>query len=316
MTVYAQNNILMPPFLKESDKIALISPASTPNVEFVIAAEKVLKEWGYVTVRGEHVLDNTQGSFAGSKEERCSDLLKALMDPTIKAIMCTRGGYGSIQEIQDIPLSVIKDNPKWIIGYSDITVLHSAWVTSGVMGIHAHMCEHLMEYGGKDDCSLYLQGILKGKMPQYTILSHPMNHLGDVTGTLIGGNLSVMCGFTGSSIDFCMRNDNLILFLEDVGENFDHVDRYMNLLKLHGILDKIKGIIIGQFTDYKNNGDYPDMNFLFEQYFKDKDIPVIYNFPVGHVKKNYPLIEGALVRMSVTPVKCDLEFIPGYISLP
>lgn len=310
MTSYAQQIIIMPPFLEKGDTIALLSPASTPDVEFVLAAEKVLKEWGYITVRGENILNKTNGTYAGTKEQRYSDLMNALLDPSIKAIMCTRGGYGSIHEIQDIPLAVIRDNPKWIIGYSDITVLQSAWVTSGVMGIHAHMCEHLMDYEGKDDCSSYLKGILEGKLPHYTVPVHPLNHLGDVTGTLIGGNLSVMCGFTGTYLDFCMRNDNLILFLEDVGEDFNHVDRYINLLKLHGVLDKVKGIIIGQFTHYKNDGDYPDMNYLFDHYLKDKNIPVIYNFPVGHVKDNYPLIEGAKVHMSVTTEKCELDFLP------
>lgn len=291
--------IIQPDFLKPGDKIAILSPASLPNKKFVTSAEKVLQGWGYQTVRGAHVLQGGHGSFAGSKDDRKEDLIQALEDPDVKAIFCTRGGYGSIQEMQEIPFKLISEHPKWIIGYSDITVAHCAWVNSGVMSIHGHMGEHLMKYEGKDSCSLALKGILEGNLPTYTIPSHPMNHLGEATGMLVGGNLSVMCGTTGSYLDFFSRTEDLILFVEDVDENFDHVDRYLNLLKINGELSRLKGIIVGQFTGYSKNGDYPDMNYVFEQHLKDLGIPVIYNFPVGHVDLNYPLIEGATVHMKV-----------------
>lgn len=297
-----------PDFLKPGDKVAILSPASLPDEGFVTATEEVFQRWGYQTVRGAHVLQKGFGTFAGSRENRKEDMIQALTDPEIKAIICSRGGYGAIQEMQEIPFKMIADNPKWIVGYSDITVVHSAWVNSGVMSIHGHMGEHLMNYQGKDSCSLALKGILEGNLPTYTIPSHPMNHKGEATGMLVGGNLSVMCGMTGSYLDFFNRTEDLILFLEDVEESFDHVDRYLNLLKINGELARLKGIIVGQFTHYTQNGDYPDMNYVFEQNLKDLGIPVIYNFPVGHVDQNYPLIEGAKIQMTVGESESSVKF--------
>ena len=301
--------MLRPDYLKPGDTVALMSPASTPDAEFVTAAEDVLHQWGYNTVRCAHVLDSLHGSFAGTVEERKADLLQALRDPAVKAIFCTRGGYGSIQQMQEIPLDTLRRYPKWVIGYSDVTVMHSAWVSAGVMSIHAHMGEHLMNYGGQDSCSLALKGMLQGKLPRYVIPSDSLNCPGDATGVLIGGNLSVLSGFTGSWLDFFQRPEGLILFLEDVGEDFDHVDRYMNLLRLHDCLKNLRGVVIGQFNHFKSNGDYPDMNHLFQRYFASMGIPVIYNFPVGHVDENYPMMEGATVHLSVNREEALLEFL-------
>ena len=308
LSVSAQKQPTAPDFLKPGDSIALLSPASVPEVDFVTASENVLHRWGYQTVRGEHVLDSLHGSFAGTKEERKSDLLAALQNPKIKAIFCIRGGYGAVQEMQEIPLDTVAKYPKWIIGYSDITVLHSAWVSSGVQSIHAHMGEHLLRTDGKDTCSVVMKNLLSGKLPKYIIPTDTLNVLGEATGTLIGGNLSVYCGVAGTYLDGLQKIENPVLFIEDVEESFEHVDRYCNFLKLNGTLNKLKAVIIGQFTHYDHNGDYPSMDFVFRQYFNNLGIPVIYNFPVGHVTLNFPLIVGAKVHVKVGKEESSVYF--------
>ncbi len=295
-----------PQSLKDGDKIAIISPASYPEKSYVREAEKVLHNWGYKTVVGEHAFLHN-GSYAGSPEQRESDLLWALRDTTIKAIMCTRGGYGSVQELSRIPLDSLAKYPKWLIGYSDVTAIHSAMVCCGNMSIHAHMCEHLRDYHGLDSCSIALKGILRGNLPKYEIAGHPYNHPGTARGTLVGGNMSVFCGLAGSDMDF-LNQKGIILFVEDVSERITSIDRMFHLLKVRGVLNRIKGLIIGQFTDYAPDSDYSNMYDMIYSITQKYDIPIVYNFPVGHVTLNYPMIEGANVTLTVTSQNASLSF--------
>ena len=174
----AQNReMVRPESLRPGDKIAIISPAGKCPASFVSSAEQVLREWGYVPVVGKYALE-VNGSFAGTIEQRKHDLEAALLDPEIKAILCTRGGYGSMQELCEMDLDIFARNPKWIIGYSDITAIHSTAVTKGVMSIHGQMCAHLKKYHGKDSCSRALRNILAGGVPR--------NSQGDAAGWQLG----------------------------------------------------------------------------------------------------------------------------------
>lgn len=313
----AQNKkMVRPAALKPGDKIAILSMASVPGAKYAKAGMKVLKEWGYTPVLGPNV-SAKHGSFAGTPEQRKQDMLWALRNPEIKAIMSTRGGYGSIQQLQEIPLDTLAKYPKWIIGYSDITSVHSAMVTSGVMSIHAHMCGYLYERevdklfsdnpNKPDSCSLALRNILAGGVPKYEVPAHKYNHYGNATGMLVGGNLSVFCGMIGSKYDF-LQNDNIILFIEDVSENTSSVNRMIQQMKILGILDKVKGIIVGQFTDYTPNGDFKKMEDMLNEELKGYNIPIAFNFPVGHVDENYPMIEGATVTLDVKKKGTTLTF--------
>lgn len=313
----AQNKkMVRPASLKPGDKIAILSMASKPNDVYAKAGLKVIKEWGYTPVLAPNV-GAKHGSFAGTPEERAADMLWALRNPEIKAIMSTRGGYGSIQQLQQIPLDTLAKYPKWIIGYSDITSVHSAMVTSGVMSIHAHMCGYLYEReveklfsddpNKPDSCSLALRNILAGGVPKYDVPAHKYNHLGKATGMLVGGNLSVFCGMIGSKYDF-LKNDNIILFIEDVSENTSSVNRMIQQMKILGILDKVKGIIVGQFTDYTPGADFKKMEDMLHQELKGYKIPIAFNFPVGHVDENYPMIEGANVTLNVKKNGVTLTF--------
>lgn len=313
----AQNKkMVRPASLKPGDKIAILSMASVPKDVYAKAGLKVLKEWGYTPVFAPN-LGEKHGSFAGTPEQRRDDLLWALRNPEIKAIMSTRGGYGSIQQLQQIPLDTLAKYPKWIIGYSDITSIHSAMVNAGVMSVHAHMCGYLYDKeveklfsdnpDAPDSCSLALRNILAGGVPHYKIPTHKYNHLGKAKGMLVGGNLSVFCGMIGSQYDF-LKNDNIILFIEDVSESTSSVNRMIQQMKILGILDKVKGIIVGQFTDYSPNSDFKKMEDMLNEELKGYEIPIAFNFPVGHVDENYPMIEGANVTLDVDKKGVTLTF--------
>ena len=307
----------MPSFLKKGDKIAIISPGSTPKAPAVDKACEVIESWGYVPVRGSYLLEHHH-DYAGTVQQRTTDLLWALRDPSIKAILCTRGGYGSSQLLYEIPLDTIAKYRKWIIGYSDITSLHSAMVRAGGMSIHGNMCGRLSDTGGTDEASQVLRRLLEGKLPHYSFPGHPYNVQGTASGILLGGNMSVFCNIGGSKdYDFLDRDflegKDVILFMEDVSESFARVCSMLYQLKLKGVIDHVKGIILGRFTDYtKPASDYDDMNDMLREYLDGYNIPICYDFPASHDEDwNYPLIEGCPVTLSVKDSGVILDFRTG-----
>lgn len=306
--------IVMPAALKAGDTIAIISPSSTPDSMTIVKGCQTLREWGYVPVVGSHALSNYHG-FAGTAEERAADLLGALRDSMIKAILCSRGGDGAVQVLQRIPLKQFREHPKWVMGFSDATALHSAEVSAGVMSIHCSMCDGIALRGERDSVNSILRRLLQGTLPTYMALPHPLNQQGTAEGILVGGNLSVFCGLAGSDYDFLNRADEgLILFIEDTGEGISKVDRMLHQIEIRGILSKLKGIIVGHFSKYKNpeNG-FTDMYHMLHEYLQHYDIPVCYDFPVGHHSGlNYPMIEGCKVILKVNPQETELKFTTGH----
>ena len=267
----------------------------------IVKGCNTLREWGYIPVVGKHVRDNWHG-FAGTADERAEDVLWALRDNSIKAILCSRGGDGAVQVLQRIPLQEFRQHPKWIMGFSDATALHSAQVSAGVMSIHSSMCDGISMRGQRDSVNAILRSLLQGELPSYQVTAHPLDQQGEAEGILVGGNLSVMCGLAGSKYDFLRRcEEGLILFLEDTGESMTKVDRMLHQLEIRGILPKLKGIIMGHFSKYKSPAnDFSDMYAMLHEYLQHYDIPVCYDFPVGHHSGlNLPLIEGCRVRLSV-----------------
>ena len=236
----AQQRLVMPAALKAGDTIAIVSPSNTPDTLTVAKGCETLREWGYVPVVGPHAMNSWHG-FAGTADERASDLLWALRDSTIKAILCSRGGDGAVQVLQRIPLQEFHDHPKWVMGFSDATALHSAEVSAGVMSIHSSMCDGISMRGGRDSVNAILQRLLQGELPSYQVPAHPLNQQGVAEGILMGGNLSVFCGLAGSDYDFLNRADEgLILFFEDTGEGMSKVDRMLHQMEIRGVLPKLK----------------------------------------------------------------------------
>jgi len=309
MGVKAQQEIVMPATLKAGDTIAIVSPSSTPDSMTIVKGCETLKEWGYVPVVGPHATSNYHG-FAGAADERAADMLWALRDSTVKAIMCSRGGDGAVQVLQRIPLEEFRQHPKWVMGFSDVTALHSAEVAAGVMSIHCSMCDGIAMKGERDAVNAILRRALQGEIPEYQVPAHPLNQKGEASGILVGGNLSVLCGLAGSEYDFLNRADEgLILFIEDTGEGMSKVDRMLHHLEIRGVLGKLKGVIVGHFSKYKSpeNG-FADMYDMLHEYLQHYTIPVCYDFPVGHHSGlNYPMVEGSRVILRVDEAGTSLK---------
>ena len=309
--VEAQQRSVMPTPLKTGDTIAVISPSSVPDSATVAKGCATLRSWGYVPVVGAHALSSYHG-FAGTADERATDLLWALRNPSIKAIICSRGGDGAVQVLQRIPLSEFRNHPKWIMGFSDVTALHSAEVASGVMSIHSSMCDGIAMRGERDSVNMILRKLLQGELPTYQAPAHPLNQQGEATGILVGGNFSVFCGLAGSEYDFLNRADEgLILFIEDTDESMTKVDRMLHQLEIRGVLSKLNGIIVGHFSKYKSpeNG-FADMYEMLHEYLQHYQIPVCYDFPVGHHSgKNYPMVEGCKVNLKVGQDGTLIQFV-------
>lgn len=311
LCVEAQQRSVMPTPLKTGDTIAVISPSSVPDSATVAKGCATLRSWGYVPVVGAHALSSYHG-FAGTADERATDLLWALRNPSIKAIICSRGGDGAVQVLQRIPLKEFRNHPKWIMGFSDVTALHSAEVSAGVMSVHCSMCDGIAMRGERDSVNMILRKLLQGDLPTYQAPAHPLNQQGEATGILVGGNFSVFCGLAGSEYDFLNRADEgLILFIEDTDESMTKVDRMLHQLEIRGVLSKLNGIIVGHFSKYKSpeNG-FADMYEMLHEYLQHYQIPVCYDFPVGHHSgKNYPMVEGCKVNLKVGQDGTLIQFV-------
>ena len=289
-----------PQYLKAGDKVALIS------MENVNKAADVLRSWGLEPVIGPNVGNIYEKKYAGTTDERFSDIHWALSDPTIKAILCNRGGYGTIQLIDKLSLREIGRSEKWIIGFSDICTLHGAWQNSGIMSIHGTMSS-LLAQGGTDATSTLVRDILMGRYPKYEIPAHPQNIEGIGQGTLVGGNLCTIAPNVGSLADATLH-EGIILFLEEVGESMRNIDRQFNILALNGVLNHCNGIILGEFSDCGTEFDYKSIEEMLRSYILHYNIPLLCGFPAGHDDVNLPLIMGAKTTMTVRPTGSTIEF--------
>ena len=300
-------NIQLPPFLHEGDKIAIISPSSKIDKSFLKGARKRVESWGLEVVMGRHA-GSSSGTFAGTQKQRLEDLQEAMDDPEIKAILCSRGGYGAVHLVGKTDFARFRAHPKWLIGFSDITALHNVMQESGFASLHAPMARHLTVEPADDPCTAHLRDILFGKLPDYTHRKHRLNRPGTARGILRGGNMAVFYGLRGTPYD--IPPEGSILFIEDVNERPHAVERMMYNLKLGGVLERLSGLIVGQFTEYEENRSlgkdlYGALRDLVEEY----DYPVCFNFPVGHVPCNLPLINGAAVEFTVNDNKSvELRF--------
>lgn len=291
--------IITPPALNEGDKIAIVSPSGAVNAEYIHKAVPVLSEQGWEPVVGEHAYDHHE-SYAGTAEVRYDDLRNALLDPDIKAVMCSRGGYGAVHILQQLDSLPLRDNPKWLIGFSDITILHALLAKNGIESIHGSMTSHLAKTGGEDEDSQALFDILRGTSITYEFPADTCNRSGEATGRLYGGNLAVFDGLIGTPYDFFNQEGDIILFMEDVAEPVYKVERQMYQLKLMGVFDRIKGLVVGQFTEYPG-AKAREMEDMIARMVAGYDFPVAFDAPIGHVSHNIPLVEGRQSTLTVTP---------------
>ena len=297
-----------PAFLKKGDKVALLSPSySTPDSNIQNTAA-VLKEWGFEPVIGKNVGKLDAGKYAGTAQERAGDFTAALKDTSIKAILSNRGGYGTIQLVDLIDLKLVTDNPKWLIGFSDITTLHAMETKAGVMSIHGTMSSFIGKTRGKDDNSTLLRDLLKGTVPTYKVPKHKFNQKGKAEGILVGGNMATFVPLVGASDIDVFSGDGIILFMEEVGESLHNIDRMFNALELHGVMENVKGVILGEFVDSGTDLNYETTEEMLSKYLKKYNIPVLCGFPAGHDDVNVPIVMGAKVKMDVTDNGATLAF--------
>ncbi|MBO7280320.1 MAG: LD-carboxypeptidase [Bacteroidaceae bacterium] len=297
--------MLKPQSLKRGDTIAIASPAgavSDPSI--VEGAAATLRSWGLNVIIAPHCLSR-EGYYAGSIEERRDDFLSLIADDNIKAILCSYGGYGCLHII-DAVAEAIKENPKWIIGMSDCSVLHAACLAKGVMSLHAPQCRHLSE-NCNDEAAQYMRRILFGESVEYIIDSHPYNIEGAARGRIVGGNLSVLHALLRTPYD--IFKPGTILFIEDINEPLYRIERMLFSLKLSGVLENLAAIVIGQFTGSKENRDFGGTVYdIIHAFTKDFNIPICYDFPVGHCKRNFPIIEGADAELKIGNDKVIFNF--------
>jgi len=293
--------VIRPPLLKSRDKAVIVSPAGKIDADIVDKATSILREWGLKVEVGENALSRV-GRFSGSIEQRLSDLQKAMDDAEVNLIFCSRGGYGMVHLLDRLNFDGMIRNPKWVVGYSDITALHSALQSNGIISIHGPMAKHFAEEGASDKAVAYTKTVLTEGRIDYKIEGteySALNRKGKTSGRLFGGNLSVFCGILGSR--FAAIPKEGILFIEDIGEEPYRVDRMMYQLRLAGVFDNIKGLIVGRFTDYsEDNAMYGPLYKSILEAVVPYTFPVCFGFPVGHVKDNYPLMMGAETALTVT----------------
>ena len=296
-----------PAFLKAGDIIGITSPAGYITTEEIRSAVQKMESWGYKILVGE-TIDKRDFTFGGTDEERTSDFQQMLDDPKIKAIMCARGGYGIVRIIDKLNWEKFKAKPKWIIGFSDVTVFHSHLNKNfGIASIHSKMCNSF-----PDDWSLAepiqietieaIQLALSGKKMKYIAVPNPQNKLGTADGVLIGGNLKMLETLAGTKSD--INTAGKILFVEDTGEYMYNVDRMFWNLKRTGKLSQLKGLIIGGFK-IKVDEDSDDFGKTLQDVVLEKvkayRYPVCFDFPVGHQRNNYALKCGVRHRLAVSP---------------
>jgi muramoyltetrapeptide carboxypeptidase len=299
----------IPPYLKKGDTIGILCPSGFMPFDKVQTCILTLKNWGYKVVVGKTV-GHQNNYFSGTDEERLDDLQCMLNDKNIKAILCARGGYGLSRIIDRIDFSLFKKNPKWIIGYSDITLLQSHINTHlKIASLHSPMAAAFNDDGFKNEYIQALQKTLKGNNQKYNCAPHSLNKTGKAAAELVGGNLSLIAHSIGTSSSF--QTKNKILFLEDIGEYLYHIDRLFIQLKRSGLLKDIKGLILGGFTEMKDTiiPFGKSIDELIYDHTKHLNIPVCFHFPVGHQTENYPLKIGVKYQLEVTSKKVSLKEI-------
>lgn len=300
--------LLFPPFLRKTDKVAIISPSGKIDKSFLKGAEARFISWGLDPVIGKYA-SASHGCYAGTVKQRLSDLQDAMDREDIKAICCSRGGYGVVHLLDKIDFTRFIEHPKWLMGYSDITALHNLFQANGFASVHSLMARHLTVEPDSDESMLFLKDMLFGHLPQYTVPSHKLNKRGTARGILRGGNLAVMYGLRGTPYD--IPAENTILYIEDINERPHAVERMIYNLKLGGVLDNLSGLIIGQFTEYDEDKSLgKELYEAIADVVKEYDFPVCFDFPVGHVTRNYPLINGAIVCLDVESKETILSFEP------
>lgn len=296
----------IPPYLKKGDTIALVCTARKFTPEEAQPAIKLLEGWGLKVKLGQTIgLDNFQ--LGGSDSERANDFQAMLDDDSVQGIWCARGGYGTVRIIDKINFSKFIQKPKWVMGFSDVTVLHSHIHNLGVATLHSIMPFSVPK--AEQTAKESMRKALFGENINYKISSSSYNKKGKTKGILVGGNLSILYSLLGSKSS--INTENKILYVEDLDEYLYHVDRMMMNLKRNGYFDKVKGIIVGGMTDMHDN-QIPfgrNANEIIVDVTQEFDIPICFDFPAGHLSDNRALILGDEIEFEVSESSTQIRFM-------
>jgi len=305
------NNLIRPEYLKVGDTIAIIAPSGVLNdhENYINKAKKLLESWELNVIIEKNIFNN-YGHFSGTDKERTKDFQRALDDKTISAIWCARGGYGAMRIIDDLDYTEYLKTPKWIIGYSDITAIHNDLHILGSESIHSIMCKSLEDKNINNDRSIQaLKDVLFGNKLSYNFNNKPENKLGKTSGQIVGGNLTLLHGLIGSKSS--INTDGKILFIEDLGEYHYHIDRMLISLKRAGYFDNCNGLVVGDFSDLRENTTPFGKNIkeIILDAIKEFNFPVLFDFPAGHEELNMPIILGRNIIMDINSSKSTIEFL-------
>jgi muramoyltetrapeptide carboxypeptidase len=302
--------------LAEGDRVAILSPASIINPDFVSGAVATLEQWGLRPEVMPHTLGKF-GSFSATAAERLEDFSSALLNPEIKAIICSRGGYGCVHLLAELDklMATYRGEPKWLVGFSDVSALHGLWRKYGWASVHASMTKHLTLGGPADKQNLTLLSILRGEKP---VLELPTgcsgspysaaNREGVAEGVVVGGNMAVVGGLIGSPYN--PIKPGTILLIEDIAEPIYKIERILYQLRLAGIFDNLAGLIVGQFTEYTApSRDHADMYAMISQFLEGTEFPVAMDVPVGHIDLNQPILLNAKAKLTVTADRATLCYL-------
>ncbi|RYZ21958.1 MAG: LD-carboxypeptidase [Chitinophagaceae bacterium] len=285
--------IKIPPYLRKGATIGITAPAGFMALEKISACIDALQEWGYLVKLGDTTHHISDSYFSAPDEDRRIDLQRLLDDPSVDAILCARGGYGVSRIIDKLDFKGFRKHPKWIIGFSDITVLHShLYMQYDIASLHGPMASAFQPDGSGSASLESLREALEGKPSEYSIEAHPLNRTGAARGELVGGNLTLLAHLIGSESE--LKTKRTILFLEDLGEPIYNIDRMLVQLKRSGKLARLSGLVVGGFTGIKDT-ERPfgrDAYELIREHVSDYDYPVCYGFPVSHEKENVALKHG------------------------
>jgi muramoyltetrapeptide carboxypeptidase len=295
--------MIQPPFLQPGDTIYITAPAKAIEESVVLEAKKTLETWGLNVRVAPHCLGRA-AYFSGTDAERLADFQHGLDDPSIKAILCARGGYGCVRIVEELDWTAFQQNPKWIVGFSDVTVFHQKINQLGVESIHGIMplgfTEGSMEAKDTLHKALFGESIILEASPVKE------NCMGTAKGSLIGGNMTIIYSLIGTELSYTFKNK--ILFIEDIGEHIYKVDRMLHAFKLAGIFNQISGLILGGFTEMEDT-DVPfgkTIEELISEQVVDLGIPVAFNVPIGHIPDNQAVVVGRTVTLTVTQTKSTL----------
>lgn len=285
----------MPEGLKRGDKVAIVSPASKIDGSLIDGAAAQLRSEGFEVEVMPHA-KGMSGSFSGTAQERLADMRRALEDDSVRCILCSRGGYGAVHLLEGLDALPPEAFDKWLVGFSDITALHALWQRKGVASLHGAMTKYIGR-GEEFECYGAEMEILRGGSPDCRFDVHPLNRPGEGEGLVVGGNMAVMGGLIGTRFDpVC---DGAILFVEDIAEPIYKVERMLWQLRLKGVFDRLEGLLVGQFTEYKGSVDHAGMEEMIAAVVDGYDFPVAMGVPVGHIENNHPLVLNRRAKVAV-----------------